>query len=489
MSQLEGTLSPPNSNGMASAKSTTRTSLSPLRHRPFGRASIFADISQPLTDRRSSNFSDSLDSTKQSIKSSTDDLLLPRARSPDLVSNHEPSHWHSIPLALALLPALGGLFFQDGSVIVTDLTLLVLAAVFLNWAVRLPWSVKASCRSSKTWRLMCHRDWYMSAQFIRAQEPRTFPDDYPSDTIIEEGSEEEEDNSQPTSSNPETKQTPPKPPKPSSTQRSAASELRIHELLALAACFICPAIGAWLLHYIRGQLSRPSEGLVSNYNLTIFLLASELRPVSHLIKLVQARTLHLQRTLATNPHSHSADNVAPSTVQDLQTRLTELETHIADTTSNGTSAKSPPDLAAQIRKIFQPDLDALNRAVRRYEKRTTLLSLQTESRLQELEKRMSDAITLAAAAERSSQSSRQRPGSGITLMVDWVTTLTFLPLQIAYSTIFLPGRVIGSVVSQVEGYIGQKIKREMKTAGRGELRAGSGSERRRVQGRGPKKVS
>ena len=57
-----------------------------------------------------------------------------------MVTNHEPSHWHSAPLALALFPALGGLFFHNGSVVVTDLTLLILAAVFLNWAVRLPWS-------------------------------------------------------------------------------------------------------------------------------------------------------------------------------------------------------------------------------------------------------------------------------------------------------------------------------------------------------------
>jgi len=134
------TMSPPtNGGGTPAAKSTSRPDMSPPGQRPLGRASAFAEVSHLLTHRRSSNFSDSIDSTRQSIKSSTDDLLLPRARSPDIISGHEPSHWHSIPLALALLPALGGLFFQDGSVIVTDMTLLILAAVFLNWAVRLPW--------------------------------------------------------------------------------------------------------------------------------------------------------------------------------------------------------------------------------------------------------------------------------------------------------------------------------------------------------------
>lgn len=134
------TMSPPvNGNGTSAAKSASRSSMSPPHQRPLGRASAFAEITHPLRHRRSSNLSESIDSTRQSIKSTTDDLLLPRAGSPEALSNHEPSHWHSVPLALALLPALGGLFFQDGSVIVTDMTLLILAAIFLNWAVRLPW--------------------------------------------------------------------------------------------------------------------------------------------------------------------------------------------------------------------------------------------------------------------------------------------------------------------------------------------------------------
>ena len=246
-----------------------------------------------------------------------------------------------------------------------------------------------------------------------------------------------------------------------------------------------PVIGAWLLHHIRSQLSRPSEGLVSNYNLTIFLLASELRPLSHLIKLVQARTLHLQRTVNPSPFSPPSNGISSSTLQDLSTRITELETHIADTSS---TKQTPVDLTLQARKAFQPDLDALNRAVRRYEKRTTLLSLQTESRLQDLEKRMGDAITLAAAAERSSQSTRQRRGSSVALLLDWATTMALLPLQVLWTVFSLPGRVIAGLVRRVEGYIGQKVRREIKTAGRTEARGGSGSEKRRIQGRGQKKA-
>jgi hypothetical protein len=51
----------------------------------------------------------------------------------------ETSHWHSAPLIFALLPALAGLVSHQSSAIATDVTLLVFAAVFLNWSIRMPW--------------------------------------------------------------------------------------------------------------------------------------------------------------------------------------------------------------------------------------------------------------------------------------------------------------------------------------------------------------
>lgn len=90
--------------------------------------------------RRNSTLSDSLSEARNSIRSSTDDLFLPRVAKGEDPATDE-SHWHSAPLGLALLPAIAGVFFQNGSVFVTDVTLLVLAAIFLNWSVRLPWYV------------------------------------------------------------------------------------------------------------------------------------------------------------------------------------------------------------------------------------------------------------------------------------------------------------------------------------------------------------
>ena len=118
--------------------------------------------------------------------------------------------------------------------------------------------------------------------------------------------------------------------------------------------------------------------------------------------------------------------------------------------------------------------------------------MQTEARLIDLEKRMTDAITLAAAAERTSQSNRQRSGPTITLLFDYAAMVAMLPIRLAWGVVTLPGRVVVGVVGSVEGYMGRKIRREMRTAGRGEGRVGegrgsSGSERRRAAGRGQKK--
>lgn len=107
------------------------------------RAATFIEgSSSDWAQRRNSTLSDSISEARNSIRSSTDDLFLPRVTSDqdDPVASEE-SHWQSAPLVLALLPAIAGVFFQDGSSFVTDVTLLVLAAIFLNWSVRLPWYV------------------------------------------------------------------------------------------------------------------------------------------------------------------------------------------------------------------------------------------------------------------------------------------------------------------------------------------------------------
>jgi hypothetical protein len=341
------------------------------------------------------------------------------------------------------------------------------------------------------------REWYHSAQSTQLSSDSIGPEDSSAnDTIHEEGSQDEhekfnqtheDEKNQASEFSKSTRNT-------SASKSSAASELRLHELVALLTCFVSPVMGAWLLHTMRSQLSRPSEGLVSNYNLTVFLLAAELRPLAHLVKLIQARTLYLQRSLhpsLTNP-TFGLDS---QKLQDLSARFDDIEAHIATAiTSNAHKPPSNPPISAQmtteVRKSLQPDLDALNRAVRRYEKRATLLSMQTESRLQDLESRMADAITLAAAAERNN-SHTLKHGSALTLL-DWVCAAVVFPVHTIRVCINLPAKVARSTFMAVEGYVIRKVRRRARVMGRGdggEVEKGSHERKSMAKGRGTKKVS
>lgn len=248
---------------------------------------------------------------------------------------------------------------------------------------------------------------------------------------------------------------------------AAQQELRVHEVLALFACFLFPAIGAWLLHAIRSQLSRPSEGLVSNYNLVIFLLASEIRPTSHLIKMIQARTLHLQRVVGSGLANEN--KVDTSKVLDMAKRLEELEAHVADSAENAQrniegnpeqfTAKTVAQVTSDMRKTIQPELDALNRAVRRYEKRTTISAIQTESRLQDLESRLNDVVVLAAAAQRNAES---RPRNFIVILVNWVCGAIVLPLQYLGFVLGLPPRALSWLSATLGHLLGIRRSRALK---------------------------
>ncbi|KIN05930.1 hypothetical protein OIDMADRAFT_154543 [Oidiodendron maius Zn] len=344
--------------------------------------------------RRSSNFSDySLNEARRSFQSSTDDLLLPKpprdARA--LPAEQSSSAWHSAPLAFALLPAVGGMLFKNGSSVITDIMLLGLAAIFLNWSVRLPW------------------DWYQSAQAIRTEEEGN------GDELMDGDSEDE-----------------------SALSMSQAT---------------------------LDELSRPSEGLVSNYNLTIFLLASELRPMAHLVKLVQARTLHLQRIVNSNPYATTdASSLEPKA---LLHRLEELEARSrAESPGNATADTNlSSKLTADVRRAIQPDLDALTRAVRRYEKRATLQAFQTETKLLDLEARLSDAVSLAAAAASKSEN------AGFS---GWVTTAVTVPLQILGVIVGTPFKILTALVGLVR-VGGKSVGAQRPSAGRQASRSANGA--------------
>lgn len=132
--EATSTKSPASPPGSGLRRILTGEESAQFRRPPTSRFSTEGET--PGIRRRSSNYSDY--SLKQ-FRTSTDDLFVPKPSATGQDAHTAPSYWHSAPLAFALLPAIGGMLFQNGSAVVTDITLLGLAAIFLNWSVRLPW--------------------------------------------------------------------------------------------------------------------------------------------------------------------------------------------------------------------------------------------------------------------------------------------------------------------------------------------------------------
>lgn len=404
----------------------------PLRRRLNGNHPPPAADNNSFTNlrRRSSTYSDYLET-------SADELLNPSKSNTE--ENHPKSPLVYVPLTLALLPAIAGVFFENGAAFFTDLILLSLAAVFLHWSVTQPW------------------DWYHSAQQIRVVQ-----DEILSDSVFESDSDLEATPLSPTTSlenvpeekgkDPETEAKAKERPAGGNTrwearQRAAVKELYVHETMALVWCFIFPMLSAYLLHTLRGQLSRPSEGLVSDYNLTIFLCAAEVRPVAHLIRMLRNRTLHVQTIVAQNPHAQKL--VTNDQLQALYDRVQELEAQEArkePLTANGVQSEIPQKLVEsavgrEFRKTAQPELEALNRAMRRYEKKLTLLATQTDHKIEYVEYRLNDAIALAAVAAKNSNSQWGLAG----WLVEKTVAVVGLPLQAVAAVLTFPFRTASTL--------------------------------------------
>ncbi|KAI0380964.1 hypothetical protein F5Y04DRAFT_256395 [Hypomontagnella monticulosa] len=394
----------------------------------------FADIR-----RRSSTYSDfSLNDARRDLETSADELFNP-SRSGSKAAQKSPFVY--VPLTLALLPALAGIFFENGSAFFTDLILLSIAAVFLHWSVTQPW------------------DWYHSAQEVRVVREEIMTESVfesdsdiePQTTALEDVPEEQKADKPEVATEGPSDRRNRQSRQWTERQGAALKELYLHEMAALAWCFIFPMLGAYLLHTIRGQLTRPSEGLVSDYNLTIFLCAAEIRPVSHLIKMLQNRTLRVQQIVAKNPYEKQAITIEQ--FQALSSRLDELETRgiSGDAASSSNTRPDVPQpkmietaVAQEVRSSIQPELDALNRAMRRYEKKLTLLACQTDNRIEYVDYRLNDAIALAAVAAKNSNSQWNLGG----WFLETVVATVMLPIQTVVAVLTFPFRTASSLLSR-----------------------------------------
>jgi hypothetical protein len=192
-------------------------------------------------------------------------------------------------------------------------------------------------------------------------------------------------------------------------------------------------------------LSRPSGGLVSNSNLTLFVLAAEVRPILHLCRLIERRTLYWQRMVSAS----NADGPAGSPVPvEILERIESLELlqksspvkpadDLETSQPNSGSADAAGSLVTAAKDMLQPQIDALNRAVRRYEKHSAAQAALLDARLRQVDGRAADALALAAAAMRDVAAAKKpKPKPS-------------LVRNLASGALAAAGSVVGSVVGLV----------------------------------------
>lgn len=94
----------------------------------------------PPPPRRSSNFSDYGVNEARSILNPHGKAARGSSGSSNAAEQgSELSSLAGLSLAFALLPAIAGALFKNGSAVTTDIMLLGLAGVFLHWSVTQPW--------------------------------------------------------------------------------------------------------------------------------------------------------------------------------------------------------------------------------------------------------------------------------------------------------------------------------------------------------------
>jgi hypothetical protein len=252
-------------------------------------------------------------------------------------------------------------------------------------------------------------------------------------------------------------------------QLEASQALKRQERMAFTACFLGPLVGAYLLHTIRGQL-KVTEGLVSDYNLTIFVMVAELRPIARLMKMQEERMFHLQRIVKSDPR----ELTNPGDMQAISQRLSELEERLSQPTSNNDLETSR--VATEMRQGLQTQLDAITRAIRRYEKRSAAQTIQIEARFQEVDRRLKDALSLAAAAARTGQ----RPGL-VSVVITWIITVVNNTMQTVWDIALFPLRTALSVAIEIKSYFVKDDERQSRRRVKGQSNGHSSYSTSRMQ--------
>lgn len=215
--------------------------------------------------------------------------------------------WYQFDLAVvaALVSPVGNLL--TGGDLVKNLLYILLLLFYLHQLIEVPWSMYQSARP-------------------RRRSPHLPPDPTPDDIY----------------------------------KQNAHTELRRTELFFLILATVSPFLGASFLRYILAQIA--GEDVLTWFSTGLFLLATGIRPWTHVVERLTLRISHLHNVI----HYPSPEQ----TTKDLQQQLTDLKQQMARVEHTlGKVRRRMDDGAEAMYEYVDEAVDVVEKSLRRHEKK------------------------------------------------------------------------------------------------------------------------
>ncbi|KAI8366325.1 hypothetical protein EDC96DRAFT_508564 [Choanephora cucurbitarum] len=192
--------------------------------------------------------------------------------------------------------------------------------------------------------------------------------------------------------------------------RAIQKELNRHELAGLAWVVLSPAIAGYTLHYSRYLLSN-FDHYISSFNIGVFILAASIKPVTHILTLLQGRTMFLQ----------SESRVTESQIDLLENKIDALERQVYWLRQQ--ASKKHDD-----HKSDNYTLHHLAKAFNRAEKRDIALRSCMQEQLDEIDNRVREfSQRIGAQSGHKDKKSKNEPH----YLWHIIVRLCFLPLNMS----------------------------------------------------------
>lgn len=206
-------------------------------------------------------------------------------------------------------------------------------------------------------------------------------------------------------------------------QQEVSKQLMYAEIQAFGGLIVGPLLGAVLLNYVRASMARPANGLITNFNITVFVLAAELRPLKVAVKFLTDRSSSLQEELV---------DVAPGRYDELATKLSKVEQELSEIMATNTS--SPRSNSSEHGVVDGTlDLDQIKNALRRFERHEAQIKQHYDDKLYTLERRLADLANRPQVVSGG--------GSGAV----YLESALLFPVRLGWSLVTLPFKSLGYV--------------------------------------------